>query len=52
MRRHQVEALVTGRLETWRTTLAERLAGRPEGFSDGKRLIPGRAYPPLHPLRP
>ena len=39
-------------LETWRTTLTERLAGRPEGFSDGKRLIPGRAYPPLHPLRP
>jgi arylsulfatase len=37
-------------LETWRTTLTERLAGRPEGFSDGKRLIPGRAYPPLHPL--
>ena len=39
-------------LKTWRATLTERLAERPEGFSDGKRLIPGRAYPPLHPLEP
>jgi arylsulfatase A-like enzyme len=39
-------------LETWRATLTERLARRPEGFSDGKRLIAGRPYPPLHPLQP
>jgi len=39
-------------LETWRATLTERLAQRPEGFSDGERLIPGRPYPPLHPLQP
>jgi len=39
-------------LETWRATLIERLAQRPEGFSDGARLIPGRPYPPLHPLKP
>ena len=39
-------------LETWRATLTERLANRPEGFSDGERLIPGRTYRPLHPLRP
>lgn len=30
------------RLAAWRCRLAERLAGRPEGFTDGKRLIPGR----------
>lgn len=34
-------------LERWRKTLVERLAGRPEGFSDGRRLIAGRDYPPL-----
>ncbi len=39
-------------LKTWRATLTERLAGRPEGFSDGKQLVLGRAYPPLHPLKP
>lgn len=33
--------------ETWRQRLIQRLAGRPEGFSDGKQLIPGRPYPPL-----
>ncbi len=38
-------------LETWRTTLTERLAPRPEGFSDGSQLIPGCAYPPLHASR-
>ena len=27
--------------------LVKRLANRPEGFSDGQRLIPGRPYPPL-----
>jgi arylsulfatase A-like enzyme len=31
----------------WRAQMIERLAGRPEGFSDGKRLIAGRPYPPL-----
>lgn len=35
-------------LEQWRACLIARLAGRPEGFSDGARLIPGRPYPPLH----
>ncbi|MCH5375805.1 MAG: sulfatase-like hydrolase/transferase, partial [Planctomycetes bacterium] len=34
-------------LEQWRGRLVQRLAGRPEGFSDGSRLIPGRPYPPL-----
>lgn len=28
----------------WRARLVERLAGRPEGFSDGAKLIAGRAY--------
>jgi len=31
-----------GLLPLWRQRLAERLAGRPEGFSDGDKLIPGR----------
>ena len=35
-------------LARWRATLVERLADRPEGFSDGKQLISGRSYPPLH----
>ena len=40
-------------LETWRATLTERLAHRPEGFSDGNQLVPGRPYRPLHaPRRP
>lgn len=34
-------------LETWRGRMIARLAGRPEGFSDGKQLIAGRPYPPL-----
>ena len=34
-------------LEQWRARMTKRLAGRPEGFSDGVRLIPGRPYPPL-----
>ena len=31
----------------WRATLVQRLAGRPEGFSDGRTLIANRPYPPL-----
>jgi arylsulfatase A-like enzyme len=34
-------------LASWRGRMVERLAGRPEGFSDGKQLITGRPYPPL-----
>jgi arylsulfatase A-like enzyme len=34
-------------LERWRATLVERLAKRPEGFSDGRQLRAGRPYPPL-----
>ena len=29
----------------WRDTLIKKLKGRPEGFTDGKTLIPGRVYP-------
>ncbi|MGA2502259.1 MAG: hypothetical protein ABSH20_31340 [Tepidisphaeraceae bacterium] len=41
-------------LETWRACLVKRLATRPEGFSDGHRLIPGRPYPAVQkrPDRP
>ncbi len=35
-------------LAKWRTVLVNRLAARPEGFSDGKQLIPGRPYAPLN----
>lgn len=34
-------------LQRWRRRMVERLAPRPEGFSDGERLIPGRPYPPV-----
>jgi arylsulfatase len=37
----------SGLLEAWRGRLVRRLAGRPEGFSDGTKLIPGRPYPAL-----
>lgn len=40
-----VDPAGAGRLEPWRTRLIEELADRPEGFSDGSRLIPGRSYP-------
>lgn len=33
-------------LNTWRSRLIEKLGDRPEGFSDGERLIPNRDYPP------
>lgn len=35
-------------LETWRKRLIERLADRPEGFSQNGKLIPGRPYKPLN----
>ena len=35
-------------LKEWRTRLAQRLAGRPEGFSEHGELIPGRPYRPLN----
>ena len=38
-------------LAEWRSQLIKQLANRPEGFSDGTKLIPGRPYPPLQPLR-
>jgi len=38
-----------GRLEGWRARMVVELKGRPEGFTDGERLIPGRAYPPVLP---
>lgn len=48
---HELENLAddpgTGsRIAEWRRRLIEELVGRPEGFTDGASLIPGRAYPP------
>lgn len=34
-------------LARWRKRLLRRLAGRPEGFSDGRRLVAGCPYPAL-----
>ena len=34
-------------LEKWRATMVQGLAGRPEGFSVGGKLVAGRPYPPL-----
>ncbi len=36
-------------LARWRKALVEELRGRPEGFSDGRQLIPGRPYPAVLP---
>ncbi len=38
-------------LERWRAVLVKRLAGRPEGFSDGTQLIAGRPYPRIQAKR-
>ena len=35
-------------LEVWRTRLVQRLANRPEGFSENGKLIPGCRYNPLN----
>ena len=37
------------RVALWRERLIEKLRGRPEGFTDGERLIPGRPYPSALP---
>jgi arylsulfatase A-like enzyme len=34
-------------LSHWRSLLIEVLRDRPEGFTDGTQLIPGRPYPPV-----
>ena len=38
-------------LERWRARLVRELVNRPEGFSDGTNLIPGRPYPALQARR-
>ncbi|MHB1357685.1 MAG: arylsulfatase [Anaerolineae bacterium] len=35
------------RIAMWRERLVRELVGRPEGFSDGERLISGRPFPPV-----
>jgi len=40
------------RLAEWRRRMVEELRPRPEGFSDGVRLIPGRPYPAVRDTRP
>jgi len=36
------------RIEQWRMRLVRRLKDRPEGFSDGEKLMPGRPYEALN----
>ncbi len=38
------DAQAKDRVSLWRSRLVEELKDRPEGFSDGKKLIPGRPY--------
>jgi arylsulfatase A-like enzyme len=40
---------VAGRVAEWRERLIITLQGRPEGFTDGKQLIPGRPHKHLVP---
>jgi len=40
------------RVAEWRRRMIEELRPRPEGFSDGVRLIPGRPYPAVRDTRP
>jgi len=37
------------RMAAWRARLVGELKDRPEGFSDGEKLIPGRPYPAVLP---
>jgi arylsulfatase A-like enzyme len=41
----------TKRIAIWRERLIEELRNRPEGFSDGKKLIAGRKYEPVVPRK-
>ena len=36
-------------MSLWRERMIERLKGRPEGFTDGERLVAGREYGPVLP---
>ena len=42
-------ASVDAALHRWRQRLIQVLRDRPEGFTDGERLLPGRPYPALLP---
>lgn len=43
------EADADDRLKPWRRRLADVLAGRPEGFADGDKLISGQPHKPFIP---
>lgn len=38
---------ISERILYWRNLLIQELKDRPEGFTDGKKLIPDRPYPPV-----
>ncbi len=41
---HELASERPERVAYWRGLMVRKLAGRPEGFSDGERLVPGRRY--------
>ena len=43
------DTAAAARVEHYRARLVQELQGRPEGFTDGARLIPGRPYGPVLP---
>lgn len=47
---HNLSGDATARavIEKWRSILVQRLKNRPEGFSDGFKLVPGREYKALN----
>jgi arylsulfatase A-like enzyme len=46
---HELRADRPERLAHWRARMIEELKDRPEGFSDGMKLCPGRPYDPVLP---
>jgi arylsulfatase A-like enzyme len=49
---HELSRERPDRLAHWRALMVRELAGRPEGFSDGGRLVPGRPYAAVLPRAP
>ena len=49
MRDGALEDNATERLQPWREKLIDLLSERPEGFTDGKKLIAGRPHDQLLP---
>ena len=44
------DAACSERVAIWRNRLIGELSGRPEGFTDGTKMIPGRTFEPVVPM--